>query len=512
MDGMNHNTSMDGNTDTITDIIIIGAGLSGIGTACHLARECPDKSVAILERREAIGGTWDLFRYPGIRSDSDMFSFGYAFRPWNELQVLADGPAIRSYVRDTADEYGISDKIEFGLKTTGAHWSTEAGCWTVEAVHEPSGETRQRRCRQLILCTGYYNYDTGYTPDFPGRERFGGQVIHPQHWPEGLDYAGKRVVVIGSGATAVTLVPAMADKAGHITMLQRSPSYIFNVPGYDKLSEVLARVLPDRWVYRFARWRNIVIQRWLYKASRRWPGAMRRMLMSGVRKQVGDAVDMRHFSPSYKPWDERLCAVPDANLFEALKSGQASIVTDHIDSFTETGIQLRSGEHLDADIIITATGLELQMMGGMDISVDGETRSVSAVKTYKAVLVEDAPNFAYIFGYTNAPWTLKADLAARYICRLNQYMDAHGYITFIPRDRDDCTQPDVSVMGDLSSGYIQRAADRIPRQGSRQPWQVRNHYERDRKMLLDEPIDDGELEFLRDADASASTSRRAKAA
>ncbi|MES1944001.1 monooxygenase [Salinisphaera sp. PC39] len=480
------------------DVLIVGAGLSGVGMACHLQMESPGKSFAILERRQAIGGTWDLFRYPGIRSDSDMFSFGYEFRPWHEPKVLADGPSIRNYVAETAREYGVEDKIRFGLRITRADWSSEEARWTLTAVHEPSGETRHYRCHYLVLCTGYYRYDAGYMPEFPGIERYRGTVVHPQNWPEGLDYEGKRVVVIGSGATAMTLVPAMAPDTGHITMLQRSPSYIISLPAFDKISAWLKRILPDDWVFAMARRRNIRLQRILYTASQRYPRFMRWLLMRGVRKQLGKDFDMRHFSPSYNPWDERLCAVPDADLFKVLREGRASVVTDHIDTFTEDGIRLRSGKTLEADIVIAATGLEVQLMGGMEIAVDGETRPPNEVMTYKGVLIEDAPNLAVIFGYTNASWTLKADIAAKYICRLLNHMDAEGYVSATPRDEEGCAEEDTSVLDSLSAGYVRRASHRLPRQGRKLPWRVLNHYLRDRKILLEEPIEDGYLAFDRE--------------
>ncbi|MDB5986073.1 MAG: monooxygenase [Nevskia sp.] len=476
------------------DVLIIGAGLSGIGAACHLATECPAKNLAILERRSAIGGTWDLFRYPGIRSDSDMFTFGYQFRPWHALKVLADGPSIRQYVTDTAREYGVDQKIHYGLKIVRAAWSSAQSCWTVTALHEATGEERTYRCNFLISCTGYYNYDRGYLPNFPGIENFKGQCIHPQQWPENLDYRGKRVVVIGSGATAVTLVPAMADEAAHITMLQRSPSYIFSVPGYDKISEILNRFLPARWVYRLARKRNLSLQRWIYLAARRWPKLVRAWLLAGVRKQVGKDFDMRHFTPTYMPWDERLCAVPDADLFKAIKAGKASVVTDQIETFNARGIMLKSGQELEADIIITATGLQLQVMGGIDLYVDEQRRPMNQLMTYKGVLMQDAPNIAWIFGYTNAPWTLKADIAAKYICRLLNHMDQKGSTVATPHTSEASVEGE-TILGALGSGYIQRGKDILPRQGSELPWRVLHHYERDCEMLLNAPIEDGLLQF-----------------
>lgn len=377
------------------DVLIIGAGLSGIGTACHVTAEFPDKTIALLERRERLGGTWDLFRYPGVRSDSDMFTFGYKFRPWRDVKVLADGASIRQYIADTATEFGVDEKIHYGLKVNTAEWSSRQCRWTVAGVHEATGETRTYTCDYLISCTGYYNYDAGYLPDFPGVHRFGGRCVHPQHWPEDLDYSGKKVVVIGSGATAVTLVPAMAGSnpgsAAHVTMLQRSPSYIFSLPAVDKISEVLGRFLPDRWVYEFGRRRNIAIQRKLYQACRRWPKLMRRLLLWEVRRRLGRSVDMSNFTPNYLPWDERLCAVPNGDLFKTLASGAASVVTDQIETFTEKGILCKSGREIEADIIVTATGLNIQMLGGMRLIVDGAEYQLPEKMTYKGVLLENAP-------------------------------------------------------------------------------------------------------------------------
>ena len=488
------------------DVLIVGAGLSGIGMACHLARESPGQRVAILERRHAIGGTWDLFRYPGIRSDSDMFSFGYAFRPWNELKVLADGPSIRQYVQDTAREYGVDKKIRFGLKTVSADFSTATDRWTVVALDEASGSEQRFTARVLVCCTGYYNYDQGYLPDFPGVKSFKGRIVHPQHWPEDLDYSGKKVVVIGSGATAVTVVPAMADKAAKVTMLQRSPSYVFSVPGIDKLSGALGKVLPEPLVYKLARTRNIVLQRWMYRAAKRWPEATRKMLLASVRKQLGDKVDMRHFTPRYMPWDERLCAVPNGDLFKALRKGKAEIVTDHIDTFTETGIRLKSGQTLDADIIVTATGLQIQVFGGVGLRVDGKPCTVNQLMTYKGTLLQDVPNMAWIIGYTNASWTLKADIAAQYICRLVNHMDANGLTRFTARAPAGEMQ-DETIMDSLGSGYIQRARDTLPRQGRGTPWRVLHSYADDKPMLLNGPIDDGVLEFV----AAAAPARKPRA-
>jgi monooxygenase len=436
-----------------------------------------------------------LFRYPGIRSDSDMFSFGYSFRPWNELKVLADGTAIRNYITDTAREYGIDRKVQFGLKTTEAAWSSGERQWRVSCLDEDSGQTREFTCKYLISCTGYYDYDEGFLPEFTGSERFQGIQVHPQHWPKDLDYRGKRVVVIGSGATAVTLVPAMAPDAGHVTMLQRSPSYVFSVPGYDKISAVLRRFLPERFVYAMARKRNISMQRFIYKVSKAWPGLVRSYLLRGVRKQLGDRVDMRHFTPRYQPWDERICAVPDADLFKVLKEGKASVVTDQIDTFTEKGILLKSGEHLQADIIITATGLKLQTCGGMALKVDGEEKFLGKLMTYKGSMLQDIPNMGFVFGYTNAPWTLKVDLTANYLCRLFNYMKENNLNVVVPKAPEGQAQVNETVLGSLQSGYIQRAQNLLPRQGRGLPWRVLHSFEDDQKMLLKEALEDTALEF-----------------
>ncbi|MFJ4373206.1 flavin-containing monooxygenase [Pseudomonas japonica] len=478
------------------DTLIIGAGLSGIGTACHLAKEFPDRSMAILERRDCMGGTWDLFRYPGIRSDSDMLSYGYKFRLWDSEKVLADGAAIRSYIQDTAKQYGLSEKIHYGVKITNANWSSEQRLWQLTAQHEASGAVRHYTCRFLLCCTGYYNHDDGFLPSFPGEEAFKGVRVHPQHWPEDLDYTGKKVVVIGSGATAATLIPAMADKTRHITMLQRSPSYIYSLPATDKLTTALAHIMPKRWAHGLARKRNIALYRAVYLACRQWPQLARRIILSHVRRQVGPNADMRHFTPNYMPWDERLCAVPNGDLFKAIRSGQASVETDHIERFTENGILLKSGKQLSADIIIAATGLKLQLLGGMSISVDGVPRQLGEQMTYKAVLLENLPNMAWIFGYTNVSWTLKVDLAARYLCRLFRYMDENRFDVVTPRDDANNALND-GMMNSMKSGYIQRDQQFLPRQGKSYPWFVFMHYGRDKQMLLKDPVEDHRLKFVR---------------
>jgi cation diffusion facilitator CzcD-associated flavoprotein CzcO len=492
-------------TDTVAghvDVLIIGAGLSGVGVACRIRQEHPGRSIAILERRQRIGGTWDLFRYPGIRSDSDMFTFGYEFRPWDDLKVLADGDAIRAYIAETAAEHHVDRDVHYGLKVLRAEWSSADAQWTVVALDEAGGATQTWTCGFLVTCTGYYDYDHGYQPEFPGVEDYRGQFIHPQHWPEDLDYTDKSVVVIGSGATAVTLVPAMAGTAGHVTMLQRSPSYVFSLPALDKISGVLKRFLPDMTVYRMTRRRNITLQRAIYRSCRRWPEASRRVLLAQVRRQVGPNVDMSHFSPRYDPWDERLCAVPDGDLFHVLADGSASVVTDTIETFTPTGIRLGSGRELDADIVVSATGLQLQMLGGLELYVDGEQRQLHDVMTYKGLLLEGIPNLAWVFGYTNSSWTLKVDIASTYLMRLFRHMDEIGATTVVPRDTEN-SSAGVGMLDTLHSGYVQRAKDMMPRQGRRHPWKVLMDYRVDTLVLREDPIVDGVLAFEVPARADA---------
>jgi cation diffusion facilitator CzcD-associated flavoprotein CzcO len=493
--------------DNHVDVLIIGAGISGIGAACHLTRDVPNRSYRILERRERIGGTWDLFRYPGVRSDSDMYTFGFNFRAWKATQVLADGTSIRDYVNATADEYGVREHIEFGRKVVRADWSSATNRWTVEAEDEASGTTETWTCAFLIAGTGYYDYDNGYRPQFPGEENYGGTLVHPQHWPADLDYAGKRVLVIGSGATAVTLVPAMAPQAAHVTMLQRSPTYVVALPAVDKISAALQKVLPDGLVYRLARGRNIAIQRLLYAAARRRPKLVRKLVLAGVRRQLGPGADLSNFTPKYDPWDQRLCVVPDGDLFAAIREGRAEVVTDTIDTFTRTGVRTSGGRDLEADIVVTATGLQVQLIGGAQLSVDGKPVPLNRAMTYKGVLVEDLPNFAFIFGYTNASWTLKADLAAEYVTRLLRHMDEHGYPTVTPRGSDDVRGTD-SVLASLNSGYVRRGDAVLPRQGTSAPWRVLNNYLRDAPMLRRSAIEDPALEFSRQhaqhADAPAA--------
>ncbi len=489
----------------VLDVLIVGAGVAGVGLACYLRRRRPGESFAILERRDAIGGTWDLFRYPGIRSDSDMCTFGYTFRPWTEPKILADGPSIKRYLNDTAREYDINRSIHFGRRVVRADWSSAERCWTVEVRREADGRLERYRARFLVGCTGYYNYDAGHNPRLPGEESFEGRIVHPQHWPEDLDYTGKRVVVIGSGATAITLVPAMTDRAAHVTMLQRSPTYVLSVPAIDPAVN-LWRKLPTGVAYRLARARNIALARALYVLSRSSPNTMRRLLLDQVRRQLRGTVDMRHFTPSYDPWDERLCVVPNGDLFRALRRGKASVMTDHIESFIPSGLRLRSGEVLPADIVVKATGLDVQLMGGMEVFIDGARVQTREHMVYKGVLIQDVPNAAMIFGYTNIAWTLKVELACEYLCRLFKHMDAHGYEQVTPRDRVGL-QDSGTILGSLSAGYISRAADRLPRQGKQAPWRVLNDYLRDIWTLRVGSIGDASLEFRC---ASSTTSARGR--
>ena len=472
---------------------MVGAGISGISAAYHLQTRCPGKTYAILEARESLGGTWDLFRYPGVRSDSDMYTLGYSFMPWTDPKAIADGPAILRYVRETAEAFGIDRKIRYGLKVTRARWSSEAARWTVEA-RKATGEEATFTCRFLFMCAGYYDYDAGYTPALEGRERFRGRIVHPQHWPPELDYAGKRVVVIGSGATAVTLVPELSKTAAHVTMLQRSPTYIVSVPARDRVANWLRARLPSEAAYATTRWKNVTLGMATYALCRRYPGRMKRLLVGGVRRQVGPGVDVaRHFTPAYDPWDQRVCLVPDGDLFKAMKSGRASVVTDHIATFTEAGIKLRSGAELPADLVITATGLTLKFLGGMQLQVDGETIEPARTMAYKGMMCSDVPNLALALGYTNASWTLKCDLTSEYVCRLLNHMDARGYTRAVPRRNDPSVKE--APLIDFSSGYVQRMIDKLPRQGSSVPWKLYQNYALDRMALRHGRIEDGALEL-----------------
>jgi monooxygenase len=479
------------------DVVIVGAGISGISAAWHLQDRCPDKSYVVLERRENLGGTWDLFKYPGIRSDSDMFTLGYRFRPWTEAKAIADGPSILRYIRETARDHGVERHIRYSRRVVSAAWSSADARWTVDVERTDGGEREQLTCSFLLGCTGYYRYDEGYTPEFPGIERFRGELVHPQHWPEELDYAGKRVVVIGSGATAVTLIPAMAEQgAAHVTMLQRSPSYVLSLPGRDPLADLLRRFLPPKAAYPLMRWKNVLLATALFQLSRRRPDFVKRLLRRGVERRLPAGYDVdTHFSPRYDPWDQRLCLVPDGDLFAALGAGKASIVTDRIETFTERGLRLASGAELEADVIVTATGLNLLIFGGIELSVDGREVAFSETVGYKGIMFSGLPNLALTLGYTNASWTLKGDLAWAWVCRVLNHMDAHGYDAVTPR-RPDPAQPTHPFI-DLRSGYVLRSIDQLPKQGARMPWRLHQNYARDVVLLRRGPIDDGTLAFSR---------------
>src|ERR1700716_1838821 len=482
------------------DVLIVGAGLSGIGAGYHLQHKCPGKSFVIIEGRETIGGTWDLFRYPGVRSDSDMFTLGYSFKPWTEPKAIADGPRILNYVRETAADNGIDNKIRFNHRVKQASWSSPDARWTVEAERarggEGSAETVRFTCNFLFMCSGYYKYEEGYTPEFSGTKDFAGRIVHPQKWTDDIDYAGKRVVVIGSGATAVTLVPAMATTAEHVTMLQRSPTYMVARPSQDQLANKLRRRLPLKLAYWATRWRNVLLGMYFYQMCKRKPDKVKSLLLGGVRQMLGPDYDIdTHFTPRYNPWDQRLCLVPDADFLRAIRRGKVSLVTDHIKSFTETGRKRKSGAELAADLIVTATGLVLVPLGGARLSVDG--RAVDPAKTfiYKGMMYSDVPNLVSVFGYTNASWTLKADLVCEYVCRLINHMDRGGYRQCTPRNVDPTVAEEPWV--DFSSGYIQRALARQPKQGSKRPWKLYQNYALDLLSLRFGSVRDNAMVFTR---------------
>jgi cyclohexanone monooxygenase len=477
------------------DVLIVGAGLSGIGAAVHLQKRCPGKRYAILEARDAIGGTWDLFRYPGIRSDSDMYTLGYAFKPWLESKAIADGPSILNYVRETAREHGIEQHIRFGHKVVAASWSSEDACWTVESEDRVSGERRSLRTRFLFMCSGYYSYDRAYRPSFEGERDFKGTVVQPQFWPTDLDYAGKRVVVIGSGATAVTLVPAMAGTAAHVTMLQRSPTYVVSRPSEYAFARRWRQRLPEKLAYFVTRWRVIAESMFLYRMARKHPEEAKRRIVSLARRDLGRDYDVAtHFTPRYKPWDQRVCVVPDGDMFHAIREGRASVVTDTIERFTANGIRLASGQELEADVIIMATGLQLNVLGGAAITIDGQPFKPGEALSYKGMMLSDVPNLAVTFGYTNASWTLKADLTAAWVCRLLRHMDRQRVAIAVPRREDGlATEPFVS----FTSGYVQRAVQMLPKQGSRRPWQVYQNYVQDLLAIRFGRLADGVMRFGR---------------
>ncbi len=475
------------------DVLILGAGLSGVCAAYYLKHRCPNHRFAILEARADLGGTWDLFRYPGIRSDSDMYTLGYSFRPWTKPNPIGEGADIREYIRDTAVAFGLDRHIQLGQRVVAAAFSSAAGAWTLTVRDAGTGATREVTCRFLFACLGYYDYEAGYEPAFPGRERFGGEVVHPQKWTEDIAYEGKKVVVIGSGATAITLVPALARRAAHVVMLQRSPSYVFSRPSRDRLGEWLDGRLSPGAAAAAKRWSSVAINMAFYQFCRRRPERARRWLLGQVKRHLGDAVSVEpHFAPTYQPWDQRLCLVPDADLFQALREGRASVVTDSIETFTETGIRLASGRELAADLIVTATGLSLSFLGGIEVSVDGEPLCPSERCVYKGTMLTDVPNLAFASGYTNASWTLKCELSARYVCRLLAHMDAHGYRIARPRAEG---VGEVRPLMSLASGYVYRARESMPKQGSRAPFRLYQNYVLDQLMLSFGRIDEPTLEL-----------------
>lgn len=484
-------------TSEHVDVVVVGAGLSGIGAGYHLQTMCPDRSYVILEGRDCLGGTWDLFKYPGVRSDSDMHTLGFSFKPWTEAKSIADGPSILKYLKETVSQFGIDQHIRYGQLVTKAQWSTDDAQWTVTSTNKATGATNSYTCSFLFMCSGYYSYKKGHTPEFTGRERFKGTIVHPQEWPTDLDYSGKRVVVIGSGATAVTIVPSMADKAAHVTMLQRSPTYMVSRPDHDVLANRMRKVLPPKIAYNLTRFKNTWRQQLVYNKTRTDPDKVKQLLLGGIQLELGADYDIaKHFTPNYNPWDQRLCLVPNGDFFKAMREGKASVVTDHIASFTETGIQLASGEHLVADIIVTATGLELVTLGEMDFFVDGNQVDFAKTWTYKGFAYSDIPNMASTFGYINASWTLRSDLTAEYVCRLLNHMRKYGVVQCTPRLREqDRNMKERPWIDGFSSGYMQRMMHRMPRQGDHEPWINPQNYRRDKKMFKHSPIDDGVMQF-----------------
>ncbi len=483
------------NTTSHYDVIIVGAGLSGIGAAHHLQKYCPDHSFILLEMRESMGGTWDLFKYPGIRSDSDMFTLGYSFRPWKEAKAIADGPAILQYIQNTAKDGGIDQKIKYKHKVTSSNWSSEKNHWILDAEIQDDLQSVRFTSNFLFMCSGYYSYDKGYMPQFKGTERFQGQIVHPQKWTEDIDYTDKKVVVIGSGATAVTLVPELAKKASKVTMLQRSPTYITTAPSKDFIANGLRRILPSKMAYALSRWKNILLSILFFKLARSKPQFIQKVFLKNAKKELGDGFDVeKHFKPSYNPWDQRVCLAPDGDIFESLKSGKAAIVTGHIETFTEKGIQLKSGETLEADLVVSATGLQMEILGKMQLSIDGQPLDASKRFCYRGMMFSDLPNLAMAFGYTNASWTLKCDLTCQYVCRLLNYMKKNKLQKCTPRiSPEDSLDPE-PLLG-FTSGYVQRSLHLLPKQGKKIPWKVHQNYVLDIFNFRYSSFEDKALEF-----------------
>ncbi len=470
------------------DVIIVGAGLSGIGAAYHLQSKCPERSYTILEGRAAMGGTWDLFKYPGLRSDSDMYTLGFSFYPWKNPQAIADGASILEYIKETAREFNIDKNIQYNHKVINAAWSDDEQMWTLDIAEHEQVPHQRLKCQFLFMCSGYYNYTKAHTPSFPNSEAFEGQIIHPQYWDTSLDYADKKVIVIGSGATAITLVPEMAKIAEKVTMLQRSPTYLVNMPSEDPVVNLAKKILPTRTAYRFARWKNITMAMAFYNASKRWPNRIKRLLQKGIQREMGDQYEHRHFDPKYDPWDQRICLVPDSDLFDAMKTGKVNIVTNTIKEFTPRGILLNSGEELPADIIVTATGLRLQLLGGMKVQINGESKPTKEIVCYRGVMFSRIPNFAIAMGYTNASWTLKCDLNCHFVTRILNHMKDNDYKVCTPYF--DPSEFEKEPLLDFDAGYIKRAADILPQQGSKEPWKVYQNYFKDRRSLVEGDLDD----------------------
>jgi monooxygenase len=477
------------------DVVIVGAGISGVSAAWHLQNRCPGKKYVILERRADLGGTWDLFKYPGIRSDSDMFTLGFRFKPWRSSQSIADGASIKAYIKEAAGENGIDEHIRYGSRATAADWSDADNRWTV--TFEGDGQQREIQCRFLFACSGYYNYDEGFSPKFEGSEDFEGTIVHPQHWPEDLDYAGKKIVVIGSGATAVTLIPALVDSgADHVTMLQRSPTYIGSLPAVDPIAERTNKLLPAKAAHVVNRWRSIAFHTGEYQVARRFPDYFKKALRTMAERRLPEGFDYdKHFSPTYKPWDQRVCLAPNGDLFKRIRSGKSDVVTDTIERFTKTGIKLTSGEDLRADIIVTATGLNMQLVGGVKPSRNGEPIDLTSLMTYKGLMFSGIPNFAITFGYTNASWTLKADLVSEFVCRLLNYMDAHGFDTV--EAQHPGADVDALPFMDFNPGYFRRSMHLLPKSGSRAPWRLKQNYFFDMRLIRYGRVDEESLKFTK---------------